>query len=304
MKTFNKFFSDALLISEDVSASALGAMSEEEFRQFLKGIQDSAKRSQYTRMRQAQVRNAQSPLRPTNPGREPQVPRTNNPTSQNNSKFNRIAKDALDPSKAGARARRLAGGVGRFGLSIGADIAADELINQIPDKRTREAVRSGKEIAVGAMTPVYTATQIAQPGAITRGDLEVENPFGQGGKLTKNFSRGQGRDNESYADWLKSDFKGGLLPTWMGGAKAGPKYNDPRTNVTYTSKDGQRVRVGAAKEGGEIVPVEWGSVAGEKKVGTPQDVAAVKARQKAGEQGAAGDCSRHQALLLHQLKHI
>ena len=64
MKTFNKFFSDALLICEDVSASALGAMSEEEFRQFLKGIQDSAKRSQYTRMRQAQVRNAKSPVNP------------------------------------------------------------------------------------------------------------------------------------------------------------------------------------------------------------------------------------------------
>ena len=147
MKTFNKFFSDALLISEDISASALGAMSEEEFRQFLKGIQDSAKRSQYTRMRQAQVRNLQSPLRPTNPGvtnpgRAPQVPRTNNSTFNRRIRdgLNSRVKDALDPSKAGERAKRLAGGVGRFGLSIGADIAADELINQIPDKRTRETV--------------------------------------------------------------------------------------------------------------------------------------------------------------------
>ena len=149
MKTFNKFFSDALLICEDVSASALGAMSEEEFRQFLKGIQDSAKRSQYTRMRQAQVRNAQSPLRPTNPGvtnpgRAPQVPRPNNPTSQNNSKFNRV-KNALDPSKASTRAGRFTRGASRFGLAIGADIAADQAINQIPDQGTRETARSVKD---------------------------------------------------------------------------------------------------------------------------------------------------------------
>jgi hypothetical protein len=337
MKTFNKFFSDALLITEDVSASALGAMSEEEFRQFLKGIQDSAKRSQYTRMRQAQVRNAQSPLRPTNPGvtnpgRAPQVPRTNNSTSQNNSKFNKV-KDALDPSKASTRAGRFTRGASRFGLAIGADMAADQAINQIPDQGTRETVRSVKDGASTAAS-IYASPVLGTAFSLTGSSRkDAELPYGDSGYTFSKPLSGKETDQPENDDLDK--YTDRFLRT--GGTDAKPTYNDPKQKITaynpeiakqlrqdprYTreyipnpksnplnpfsqhviknpkynraeqeklkKEYGSEFRIGAAKEGGQIIPVKWGSVAGEKKVGTPQDVAAVKARQRAGQQGAYG----------------
>ena len=271
MKTLNQFLND---VNEDTAAGTIARMSDQQFQELLKRS-NAAKRNQLLAQRQSASANLQG------------QPRRVAPTVPQNRVLPTAASNTTRPSLM-RRARGIAAGTGRIGAAIALDTAAEIGIDQIKDKKTRETVRGVKEIGTGLLTPVYSAANIPSGGAVTRSDLEVENPFGYGGKLTKSFSRGGGKDNESYADWLKSDLKGGLLPTWMGGAKAGPKYNDPRTNVTYTNKDGQSVRVGAARQGGEITPVEWGSVAGIKKVGTPQDVAAVKARQKAGQQGAYG----------------
>lgn len=66
-----------------------------------------------------------------------------------------------------------------------------------------------------------------------------------------------------------------------------PNYKKGSNEKLFNDYDTD-FRVGAARENGQIIPVEWGSVAGIKKVGTPQDVAAVKARQRAGQQGSFG----------------
>ena len=262
------------IINEDVDVATIKKMSEDQFQELLRRSNPS-RRNQLNAMRQTssvRMKDGQTSggsrvtTSDTRPSSSASLTRGGTPTTR--------------PSLL-QRSKRVASGAGRIGTQIAADAAAELAINQIQDPKTREKVRGAKELAVGALTPVYSAANIPSGGAVTRSDLEVENPFGYGGKLTKDFSRGSGKDDGSYADWLKSDLKGGMLPTWLGGAKAGPKYNDPRTNVRYTTKDGQSVRVGAAKRGGEIEPVEWGSVAGIKKVGTPQDVAAVKARQQA-----------------------
>ena len=281
MKTFSEFLN---CISEDADAATIARMSDEQFQELLKRT-SAAKRNQLLAQRQSAPASSRVTSSAT-PNLQAQ-PRRVAPTIPTNRVLPAAAANTTRPSLLN-RAKGLAAGTGRVGAAIALDTAAEIGIDQIRDKQTRERVRGAKELAVGAMTPLYSAASIPSGGAVTRDDLEIKDPFGYGGKLTKDFSRGSGKDSETYADWLKSDFKGGMLPTWLGGAKAGPKYNDPRTNVRYTSKDGQTVRVGAAKQGGEILPVEWGSVAGEKRVGTPQDVAAVQARQRAGQQGAYG----------------
>ena len=277
------------IIKEDVDVATIKRMTEDQFKELLKRSSVS-RRNQLTAMRQSNSLRIKPEAQPRVAPRLPTAP-PSAATSTTRPSLLRRAANQFDPSKATTRR----GSFGRMGNRIGAatalDTAAEIGIDLIKDTKTRETVRGVKEIGVGALTPVYTATQIAQPGSVRRDDIEIKNYFGQGGTLSKDFSRGDGRDNNSMADWLKSDLKGGILPPSLGGAKAGPKYNDPRTNVRYTPKGGtykDGIRVGAAKQDGEIVPVRWGSVAGERKVGTPQDVAAVKARQKAGQQGAYG----------------
>jgi hypothetical protein len=171
------------------------------------------------------------------------------------------------------RAASFAKGAGRFGLAVAADVGTELAIDKIQDPKTRERVRGAKELAVGALTPAYSAASISSGAPASRSDIELENPFGQGGKIVKDFTRGLGRDTESWASWLRTN----------PGSKDKPEYNDPKRYVQYIPKGSEYkdgVRVGAAKQGGEITPVRWGSVAGEKKVGTTLDVQAKAARER------------------------
>ena len=273
MKSFNEFMN---IINEDVDVATIKRMTEDQFKELLKRS-SASRRNQLTAMRQSNSLRIKPEAQPRVAPRLPTAPPS-------------AATTTTRPSLL-KRAGGIARGTGRIGAYVALDTAAEMGISQIKDKQTRERARGAKELAVGALTPAYSAANIPSGGSVTRDDIEIKDPFGQGGRLTKDFSRGDGLDSNSYADWLKSDLKGGILPPSLGGLKAGPKYNDPRTNVRYTPKGGtykDSIRVGAAKQDGEIVPVRWGSVAGERKVGTPQDVAAVKARQKAGQQGAYG----------------
>jgi hypothetical protein len=274
MKRFNEFIN---IIKEDVDVATIKKMTEDQFKELLKRS-TASRRNQLNTMRQSNSMRMKPQAQP--PRVAPKLPTSPPPSA---------ATTTTRPSLL----KRVAPGAAKLGAYVALDTAAEVGISKIKDPKTRERVAGAKELGLSALAmPYYTAGRLGSGGSIIRDrDLEIKNYFGQGGTLSKSFSRGGGRDNNSMADWLKSDLKGGTLPPSLGGAKAGPKYNDPKTSVRYTPKGGtykDGIRIGAAKQDGEIIPVEWGAVAGEKKVGTPKDVAAVKARQKAGQQGAYG----------------
>ena len=274
MKTFKEF------IAEDKMGERLGKMSDADFEQFLKGRTPEeaktyrAKRSTFRTSgaagqgvqdaaRQAQQRTAQPS------GQQRTQPRTAQPST---------------PKQPG-RLQRIGTGVARQGAYVGADIAADVAIDQIKNPKTRENVRTAKDFGLGAAA-LYTnpITSIALGGA------------GQSSSAPAGI-----RDVGAYRIQKRIDPSAGeagfdkFLAT--GKDKKGYTYNDPnaekimayrRDRVGSKNPEDKPFRVGAAKVGGQVVPVEWGSVAGEKKVGTPADVQAVKARPKSAGSALVG----------------
>jgi len=112
-----------------------------------------------------------------------------------------------------------------------------------------------------------------------------------------NYSKRITAYNPELAKQLRQDPR--WTPKMIKNPKSNPlnpfnQYYIKNPNYNRTEQDklrdeyGSSLRIGAARRNGKIEPVVWGSVAGEKRVGTPQDVAAVKARQRAGQQGAYG----------------
>jgi len=175
------------------------------------------------------------------------------------------------PGRMGRMARGLGGFALRTGAFTAADIGADVAIDQIKNPTTRERVRGAKDLAMFAATPVLSSTLGIQGSSAPSGVRDV-GPY----RIVKRIDTsepGSGFDR--------------FLAT--GRNKAGFTYNDPnaekimayrRDRVGSGKPEDKPFRVGAAKLGGQIVPVEYGSVAGQRKVGTQAQAASTRGVQQ------------------------
>lgn len=169
------------------------------------------------------------------------------------------------------------------------DATADTAIDRIKDTKKRENIRTTKDaITTGASlyaNPIASLalgsagpSSSAQPGIRDFGAYRIHKRIG-----TEDPQAGFDR----------------FLAT--GRNKKGFTYNDPnaekitayrRDRVGSKNPEDKPVRVGAARLGGQIVPARWGAVAGEKKVGTPEQQASTRgvqqSRQIAARSGAYG----------------
>lgn len=328
MKTLNEFLN---VVREDADAATIARMSDQQFQELLKRS-SAARRNQLLAQRQSASTNLS-----TQPRRvAPALPSSTVPSAAANTtrpSLLRRAANQFDPSKAITRRGAFGRGVNRQLGLLGADIAADQAINQIPDQGTREKVRAVKDTAATGAA-IYAnpavATALSLSGSSRR---DATMPYADTGYTFSKLH--PGREQDTPEDGTADEYTDRFLRT--GGTDAKPTYNDPRQKITaihrgqfekdlkdprftreyipnpksnplnpfnqYMIKNpnykpgsneklfkdtGSQIQIGAARQGGQIIPVEWGSVAGEKRVGTPQDVAAVKARQRAGQQGAYG----------------
>lgn len=212
--------------------------------------------------------------------------RASNPGADLRSEAERVAKQASQrtssvkppsssPSTPSSAPRKVGfrNFVGRTAASTVADVAADAAINRIKDPTTRERVRTVKDLATFASTPVASSIlsipgSSPQPGIRNAGKYRIQrridtSPAGSG--FNKFLATGQD--------------------------KKGLTYNDPnqkimgyrRDRVGSSKPEDKAFRVGAAKLGGQIVPARWGSVAGEKKVGTQAQAQSTQGVRQARE---------------------
>ena len=258
MKSFNEFMN---IINEDVDVATIKRMTEDQFKELLKRS-SASRRNQLNAMRQSNSLRIKPDVRPRV---APTLPKSPPPSA---------ATTTTRPSLL----RRVGGGALRLGAFAAADTAAEIGISNIKDPKAQKTARAVKDTAIN------TAAIYANPILSTAALPSSSAP----------------RGSRQYGDYTISkriDVTGGesnldqYLATGIN--KKGYTYNDPKAEKIYANRTDRigkdkPFRIGTARRGGQIVPVEWGSVAGERKVGTPQDVAAVKARQKAGQQGAYG----------------
>jgi len=262
MKRFNEFVN---IIKEDVDVATIKKMTEDQFKELLKRS-TASRRNQLNAMRQSNSMRMKPQAQP--PRVAPKLPTSPPPSA---------ATTTTRPSLL----KRVGGGAARLGTYVALDTAAEVGISKIKDPKTQQNARTAKDSAINtAALYANPITSIALGGA--------------------GSSSAAPRGRRQYGDYTISkriDVTGGesKLDQYLatGRNKKGYTYNDPKAEKIYANKTDRSekdkpFRIGAAKYKGEVVPVEWGSVAGEKKVGTPKDVAAVKARQKAGQQGAYG----------------
>jgi len=187
-------------------------------------------------------------------------------------RFKNSLNNQKPSAKPPSRIRNIGAGALKIGALTAADIAADTAISNIKDTKTRETTQAAKDLAMFASTPVLSGT------------------LGISGSSAPSGSRDVG----AYRIQKRTDPSGGeagfdrFLAT--GKDKKGYTYNDPnaekimayrRDRVGSKKPEDKPFRVGAAKSGGQIVPVEWGSVAGPKKVGTPAQAQSTKNVQQA-----------------------
>ena len=196
-------------------------------------------------------------------------------------------KPPTPQAKPAGRVGPMASGLGGFALRTGAlaaaDIGADAAISQIKNPTTRANVQTAKDTAVFASTPVLSGTLGISGSSAPTGVRDVGAYRIQ--KRVDTSEPGSGFDR--------------FLAT--GRNKAGFTYNDPnaekimaykRDTVGSGKPEDKPFRIGAAKFGGQVVPVQWGSVAGQKKVGTQAQAASTRAvqqsRQVASKAGVYG----------------
>ena len=272
MKTFSQFLQEAYL-SEELPAG----MSRDEFnrlpaetRRRLTGSQSGIGRQGET-LRPDQtplaVRGARrsgnvSPEAWThrNPGKLP-IP---NPPS--------TPPSSTPPRTSPNRIQRLGTGALRLGGITAADMAADTAISNIKDPTTRSNVQTVKDFAKFAATPVISTLDIAGSSP----------PIGK--RDVGPYSVTRRVDTSAPGSGFKE-----FLATGKGNSKY--TYNDPSEKIMAYRRDrvgsgrpeDRPFRVGAARLGGQIVPVQWGTVAGEKRVGTPAQAASTQATQQSRE---------------------
>ena len=272
MKTFSQFLQEAYL-SEELPAG----MSRDEFnrlpaetRRRLTGSQSGIGRQGET-LRPDQtplaVRGARrsgnvSPEAWTrrNPGKLP-IP---NPPS--------TPPSSTPPRTSPNRIQRLGTGALRLGGITAADMTADTAISNIKDPTTRSNVQTVKDFARFAATPVISTLDIAGSSP----------PIGK--RDVGPYSVTRRVDTSAPGSGFKE-----FLATGKGNSKY--TYNDPsekmwayrRDRVGSGRPEDRPFRVGAARLGGQIVPVQWGTVAGEKRVGTPAQAASTQATQQSRE---------------------
>ena len=272
MKTFSQFLQEAYL-SEGIPAG----MSRDEFnrlpaetRRRLTGSQSGIGRQGETlrldqtplAVRGARMSGNVSPEAWTrrNPGKLP-IP---NPPS--------TPPSSTPPRTSPNRIQRLGTGALRLGGITAADMAADTAISNIKDPTTRSNVQTVKDFATFASTPVISTLNIAGSSAPS-GKRDV-GPY----SVTRRV------DTSAPGSGFKE-----FLATGKGNSKY--TYNDPSEKIMAYRRDrvgsgrpeDRPFRVGAARLGGQIVPVQWGTVAGEKRVGTPAQAASTQATQQSRE---------------------
>lgn len=248
MKTFSQFKYDCLF---EVAGQGFAKMSDYDFERWAKANPAAAERARKIRdqfkktQQQAQQAAGQPP--------EPPSPKSPKPSG---------------------RARQIAGAAGRFvaraGALTAADIAADAAISKIPNPRARETTQAVKDLAMFSSTPVLSTLGLSGSSAPT-GVRDV-GPY----RIQKRIDPGD--PNSGFDKFLAT-----------GRNKSGYTYNDPnaekiiayrRDRVGSKSPEDKPIRVGAAKSGGQVIPVRWGSVAGERRVGTPAQSASAQAVQQ------------------------
>ena len=267
MKTFSQFINEgvedaqkawaAWLKSDAGKASRINYKSNEEAskaaKEFMKTYQSTGKPPGW-------ASGGGTPPPPSKPPTGTTPPPSKPPTPQ-----------AKPPGRMGRMARGLGGFALRTGALTAADIGADAAISQIKDPTTRSRVQGAKDVAIFASTPVLSGTLGIQGSSAPTGVRDVGAYRIQ--KRVDTSEPGSGFDR--------------FLAT--GRNKTGFTYNDPnaekimaykRDTAGSTKPEDKPFRVGAAKLGGQVVPVQWGSVAGQRKVGTQAQVASTRAVQQ------------------------
>jgi len=257
MKSFKEFLNEADEVANKIvqfKRKLAGATDPAEQERLRKAIADAQKSSQKPPVQPAKTA-PQIPTKATAGTRAggPNATISGQPVSR---------PGQVKPSN---RLAKLAKGAGTYGLKIGAytaaDLAADAAISKIKNPNTRDTTQKLKDFAVFAATPVFSGT------------LGIDGSSAPMGKRDAGPYRIQKRiDTDPESGYDK------FLAT--GKNKKGYTYNDPkaekimayrRDRIGSKKLEDKPFRVGAAKLGGQIVPVEYGSVAGEKKVGPKLD---------------------------------
>ena len=282
MKSYSKFLNEAVegaqtawqqWLKNNPSATAPGGRYHNDdarnkaAREFMKTFQKTGKAPDWATAGQS----TQKPPTPTpepaaqpKPKPKPAAPRPAAPT----------------PNRAASFAR----GAGRFGAATAVDVGTELAISKIKDPGQQAVARTAKDLALTYAAPVaslvnmqgstpqrqtYQAdktTQVSLPANYGSLNYEADpnNPrnaiYVQKTKPTK--PEDQLYDPNNPLDVRKWKFQAGS-----------PK------------PVGKPERYGVAVRGGQRELVPYGSVAGQKKVGTPQTVRAVQARQKAAASG-------------------
>jgi hypothetical protein len=306
MKTFSQFQEDSLTVILEQAGKGFAAMTDQDFERWVKANPGAAEKARKVRAEFLKTYNTakqssgtqQTPPRgtstasgqpfnstgkPGSPGNSQggySTPR--NPTGNSSSGATPSATSTSTP-KPTNKLKNIGTGIARQGAYVGADIAADAAIDQIKNPNTRANVRTAKDFGLGTAA-LYTnpITSIALGGA----GQSSSAPSGS-------------KDVGNYRITKRIDSSGGesgfdrFLAT--GKDTKGYTYNDPnaekimayrRDRVGSKAPEDKPIRIGAAKVGGQVVPVQYGSVAGEKKVGTQAQAASTRAVQQSRQVAA------------------
>ena len=209
----------------------------------------------------------------------PEVPKKAGPGTRAGGSNQPIPGQPKAPSstpKPTNRLRNFGTGAAQLGAYIGVDMAADAAIGQIKDPKIRQNTQTAKDAALTASS-LYT-------NPITALAFGAAGPSSSAPTGT--------RDVGAYRIQRRiytGDPDAGFDRFLATGSKDGKStYNDPKEKIVAYRRDrvgsgklgDKPFRVGAAKLGGQVVPVEYGSVAGQKKVGTPAQAASTRAVQQ------------------------
>lgn len=178
----------------------------------------------------------------------------------------------------------LARGAGRFGVATAADIGTEVAISKIKDPTQQAVARTAKDLALTYAAPVASVANL-QGSTPQRQEYQADKttqvslPANYG---TKTYERNPNDPrNAIYVQKTK--------PRTPEDQMFDP--NNPldvrkwKFQAGSPKPVGKPERYGVAVRGGQRELVPYGSVAGQKKVGTPQTVRAVQARQQAAASG-------------------
>jgi hypothetical protein len=325
MKTFNEFIN---IITEDVDVATIKRMTDDQFQELLKRSTAARRNQLTAMRQSASVRlkpQLQPRVAPTIPTRPP-VTNTTRPSLLRRA-ANQFdpSKATTRRGSFGRMGNRLGA---TMAADFAADELISRIPDQKTREGAKAVKDLGTSGAILYSNPILATAGLQgstrKDATLQYGDSgytfsknfsgkETDQPENDDlDKYTDRFLRTGGTDakptyndpkqkitayNPELAKQLRQDPR--YTPKMIKNPKSNPlnpfnQYYIKNPNYNSTEQDklrdeyGSSLRIGAARQNGQIIPVRWGSVAGEKRVGTPQDVAAVKARQRAGQQGAYG----------------